>query len=68
MRNWIHYSVVPTLRRRVEKAQIWVAWHVPKWLAYWCTIRVGVHATAGPYSGEEVPGVKLPDMLKRWEK
>jgi hypothetical protein len=66
MRSWFKYSVVPSLRRRVEKVKLWVAWHVPKWLAYWCTIRVGAHATTGKWSNQIVPELTVADALQRW--
>lgn len=55
------------MRVAKERAMTWVAWHVPKWLAYWCCIRVMAHATTGEY-GETNP-TEAPMMLalKRWE-
>lgn len=44
-----------------------VAYLTPRRLAYWCAIRVGVHATTGRYSSQVVPELTLPDMLKRWD-
>lgn len=68
MKSWWKYVAVPALRSRIEKAQMAVAWRVPRWLAYWCTIRVGAHATTGAYSSQIVPELTFFDALKRWAK
>lgn len=47
---------------------LWLAWCVPKKLAYWCTIRLGANATTGQYSGQVVPELKFMDALKRWRE
>jgi hypothetical protein len=49
-----------------ERLVVWLAWHLPRRIAYWAAIRVGVHATTGPWSNQIVPELTLPDMLKRW--
>lgn len=51
----------------VEKLKIWVAFHVPRWLAYWCAIRVAAHGTQGPYSNQAVPDLTIMEALKRWD-
>jgi len=40
---------------------------LPRKLVYWCAVRVGAHATQGPYSNQEVPALTFMDALKRWE-
>lgn len=52
--------------RVTEKFWSKLAWAVPRQLAYWCTIRLGAHATQGEYSNQEVPALTLADALKRW--
>lgn len=52
----------------VEKLKLWIVWHLPRELIYWATIRAGVHATTGKWSGEETPGVTIADILKRWKE
>jgi hypothetical protein len=49
-----------------DKVKMWFAWHMPKWLAYWCTVRLGVHATTGRFSDQIVPDLTYMDALKRW--
>lgn len=51
----------------IEKMWQWLAWHMPRPLAYWATIRVGAHATTGQYSNQIVPELPFVDALKRWE-
>jgi hypothetical protein len=51
-----------------EKFWMWLAWRLPRPLAYWCAIRVNVHATQGPFSNQEVPALLAMDALKRWEE
>jgi hypothetical protein len=50
-----------------ERFQMWLAWHCPKWLAYWCAIRVVAHATQGQYGNTVVPELPAMDALNRWE-
>ena len=45
-----------------------VAHYLPRRVVYWCAIRLGVHATVGPYSTQETPALTLADALKRWRK
>ena len=51
-----------------EKIVIWLAWHLPRRLAYWCAVRVGAHATTGEYGAEETPSLLFTDALERWDK
>ncbi len=51
----------------IEKFWFWLAWLVPRKLAYFCTIRLGAHATTGQYSNTVVPEVTYMDVLKAWE-
>ncbi len=50
-----------------EKTMFWAAWKMPKWLVYFCSIRLIAHATQGEYSGQIVPELYAMDALKRWE-
>lgn len=68
MRLWWRYQMLPKIRRRVELSAMWIAWRVPRWLAYWCTIRLAAHATQGPWSKQSVPELTCADALKRWER
>ena len=52
--------------RMSERVLVWLAWRLPRRLAYWAAIRVGVHATRGRWSHQVVPELYLVDALKRW--
>lgn len=45
-----------------------LAWMLPRRLVYWCAIRLGAHATQGPFSDQIVPDLNFVDALKRWDK
>lgn len=51
-----------------SEIQMWVAWHIPKWLVYWASIRLISHATTGKYSSTVVPEITAMDALKRWDE
>ncbi len=51
-----------------EKLQMHIAWSMPKWLAYYCTVRLGANATTGKYNKQIVPELYFMDALKRWNK
>ena len=51
----------------VENFCIWVAWKLPRKVAYWAAIRVMAHATQGKYENQEVPALLAMDVLKRWD-
>lgn len=50
-----------------EKLTMWLAWRLPRRLAYWCAIRVLAHGTTGKFSGQVVPELTATEALKRWE-
>jgi hypothetical protein len=49
-----------------ENAATWIAFHLPRRVAYWATIRLGANATTGPHSGQIVPDLTFLDALERW--
>jgi hypothetical protein len=51
----------------MENVWIKIAWLLPRRLVYWCAIRLGVNATQGEWSDQEVPALKFFDALKRWD-
>jgi hypothetical protein len=51
-----------------ERAALAIAWRLPRWLVYWCAIRVGAKATTGQYGTTEAPKLLFMDALKRWEQ
>lgn len=54
------------LAKRRERIVMWIAWRLPRYLAYWVAIRVMAHATTGPYGNQEPGRVSIMDALKRW--
>jgi hypothetical protein len=49
-----------------EKILIFISWHLPRSLVYWCAVRVLAYATTGEYSNQVVPSLIAIDALKRW--
>ena len=49
-----------------ETVIIWLAWIMPRKLAYWCAVRVMAHATMNNYSNQSVPDLLAMDALERW--
>ena len=52
----------------MERFWIWLAWLLPKRLAYWCAVRVMSYGTTGNYSKEVTPNIKGIDALVRWNE
>ena len=61
LHNWRYEA-----RKRVEKAQMAVAWKLPRWLVKWAAIRLMANATTGEHSSQVVPDLTAMDALKRW--
>ncbi len=49
-----------------DKILLFIAWHLPKSVVYWCSIRLMANATQGPWSGQIVPDLYAMDALDRW--
>ncbi len=62
----MRYSIAYRYHRLSERLLMAIAWALPKKLVMWCAVRVGAHATTGPYSGQIVPDLKFVDALDRW--
>jgi hypothetical protein len=70
MRAWILWQrqvFIWWKRRQSERIAMATAWKMPKWLAYWCAIRVIAHATTGQYGNTDPGMLSTMDALKRWE-
>jgi len=59
-------STVYWLLQRWDDACRWFAWKLPKRLVMWCAYRVGVNATQGEYSNQNVSELTFIDSVKRW--
>ena len=51
----------------IDKLACWLAWKLPRSLAYWCFMRVGAHATTGEWEKQVVPDLLFMDAATRWE-
>jgi len=52
----------------IDRFWWWLAWRLPRRLAYLTTVRVATNATQGEWSKQEVPALTAMDALRRWEK
>jgi hypothetical protein len=50
-----------------DARKLWVAQHVPRWLVYWCAIRLMAHATSGKHDRQGVNALTAMEALDRWE-
>lgn len=57
-----------TIKDMRDKIAMKIAWWLPRDVVYWCTIRLGCHATQGQYGSQVVPDLLFMDALKRWDK
>ncbi len=53
---------------RGTKLAMAIVWWLPKWVVYWCSVRLMAHATTGKWSKQVVPELTALDALKRWER
>ncbi len=51
----------------ITKLMLKIARMMPRWLVYWCSIRLIANATTGEHSSQIVPDLGAMDALKRWE-
>jgi len=51
-----------------EKFWTWLAWHLPKKLVYWASVRLIANATMGKYSSQDVTTLQAWVALERWEE
>ena len=65
--SYYFFSLKYEMRRLIEKFWMFIAWHLPKVLVMWCSVRLMAHATTGQYGAEETPALLAMDALKRWE-
>lgn len=46
----------------------WIAFHLPRAVAYWCAIRVSAYATCGKWGNDSPTELLAMTALKRWEE
>lgn len=44
-----------------------IAWWLPRWLVYWCAIRLIAYATQGKFASQIVVKLTAIEALRRWE-
>lgn len=70
MREWIswqrHLFWIWRVRQS-ERIAMAIAWRLPRYLVYWCAIRLMAHATTGEYGSTVVPELPAMEALKRWD-
>lgn len=49
-----------------EKLAVWLAWHMPRPLVYWCAIRLMSWATVDKYGDTDPNELKVMTALERW--
>lgn len=49
-----------------EKILMAIAWHLPKSLVMWCSVRLMAHATQGEWSHQVAPELTALEALNRW--
>jgi hypothetical protein len=54
--------------RMRENTPMWIAYRLPNSVVYWCAIRVGAHATCGPWGNESPTELLAMTALERWRK
>jgi hypothetical protein len=52
--------------QKQEAATMWIAWHLPRSLVYWATIRLTARATTGEYGQTDPTILDVMTALKRW--
>lgn len=52
----------------IDRLVMWLAWRLPRELAYWAAIRVAAHATTGRYDNTDPGQLDVMEMLNRWSK
>lgn len=57
----------PWWRRNAQKLKTSIAWSMPRWLVYWCFVRVVSEGTTHEYSDTIPTDITAYDALVRWE-
>ena len=66
---WRGYRWTPFVRARWRyQFAMHIAYSLPRSVVNWALIRAWAHATAGPWSHEDVSSVTASEMIKRWEE
>ncbi len=52
--------------RRV-RLMYWFVDCLPKWLVFWCAMRLWVAGTTGEYNNTIAPELTIDEAIRRWE-
>lgn len=61
------YAQTERVGRARERAAMWLAWRMPRWLAYWCFVRIAAHGTTGEWSGSVPDQLSVMEAMRRWD-
>jgi hypothetical protein len=65
---YINFEQVRKERKMKEKIWQWIAWHLPRSLVYWASVRLIANATMGKYASQDVTTLKAYIAQERWEE
>ena len=51
-----------------DKIWMFIAWHLPKRLVMWASVRLMAHATTGKYAHTDTPSTTIIEALERWDE
>jgi hypothetical protein len=54
------------LDKRATFTGLRVARLVPRWLAYWCFVRIVADVSTGPLAHQAMPEITVTDALEAW--
>lgn len=67
--GWFLYDLRCAWGEFKTNAAMFIAWKLtPRWLAYWCFVRVAAHATTGRFGSDETTAITLVTAMKRWDQ
>jgi len=62
----------PVWKHRMEvrgtKLAMGIVWLLPRWVVYWCSVRLMAHASTGQWGHQVVPELTALEALKRWDR
>ena len=64
MTGFIYWNI----RRPLKMLPHHIAKIMPRWLVYYCMLRLISHATTGPYGAQLVSDLTAMDAIDRWSK
>jgi hypothetical protein len=62
-----HYSLIGMGIIMSSKTWNWLAFKMPRWLVYFCGIRIWANGTQGAYSDQDVTTLTMEKALERFE-